>query len=167
MSIKRKHHYVWREYLRSWSCNEKIYSYIKSENKIAKPNLMGVAQQRFFYSLEEFTIEEELILEELVEQYSNSDAALKINRELFIIYTSYSRLKRLYKLNKLEINSEKEIEKLEQIIDLIRTNSFEEYHSIIENYGKKVIKIKKFEDLKMFENEDNLFFTMIFYALNF
>jgi hypothetical protein len=90
MSTKRKHHYVWREYLRSWSCEEKIYSYIKSENKIAKPNLMGVAQQRFFYSLEEFSLEEEIILKELVKQYSNCNASLKINLELLNIYTGYA-----------------------------------------------------------------------------
>jgi hypothetical protein len=167
MSTKRKHHYVWREYLRSWSCKEKIYSYIKSENKIAKPNLMGVAQQRFFYSLEEFSIEEELILNELVRQYSNSEASLKINLELLNIYTSYSRLKRLDKENTFETNSEKEIEKLAKILELVRTNLFEEFHSIIENYGKKVVKIKNFEDIQMFENDDDLFFTMIFLCSQF
>ncbi|RTY87062.1 DUF4238 domain-containing protein [Flavobacterium sp. RSP15] len=167
MSIKRKHHYVWREYLRSWSSNEKIYSYLKSKDKITKPNLMGVAQQRFFYSLEEFTIEEELILKELVIEYSNSDASLKINLELFNIYTSYSRIKRLDKQKTFDINSQSELEKLEKITDLIRTNLFEEFHTIVEGYGKKVIKIKKFEDLKIFENEDDLFFTMIFLCSQF
>jgi hypothetical protein len=167
MSTKRKHHYVWREYLRSWSCEEKIYSYIKSENKIAKPNLMGVAQQRFFYSLEEFSLEEEIILKELVKQYSNCNASLKINLELLNIYTSYSRLKRLDKENVFETNSQKQIEKLSQILELLRTNLFEEFHTIIENYGQKVVKIKNFEDLKMFENDDELFFTMIFLCSQF
>ncbi|MBK0368743.1 DUF4238 domain-containing protein [Flavobacterium agrisoli] len=167
MSTKRKHHYVWREYLRSWSCEEKIYSYIKSKNKIAKPNLMGVAQQRFFYSLEEFSLEEEIILKELVKQYSNCNVSLKINLELLNIYTSYSRLKRLDKENVFETNSEKQIEKLSQILELLRTNLFEEFHTIIENYGQKVVKIKNFEDLKMFENDDELFFTMIFLCSQF
>ena len=78
---KKRHHFVWREYLRSWGSNEYIFAYKKSVDKIINPNLMGIAVQNYFYSLDEFTLEEELILKELVKEFSNENA-LKLNLEL-------------------------------------------------------------------------------------
>ena len=61
--IKKRHHYVWRNYLRAWSnSNDLIPSLIKINNKIAITNLTNVAQKKLFYSLEEFTFEEEYYL---------------------------------------------------------------------------------------------------------
>lgn len=49
--LKKRQHYVWRNYLRAWSKDEKIWTYFKESNKIECPNLMGVAQERYFYEL--------------------------------------------------------------------------------------------------------------------
>lgn len=162
LSVKKKrHHYVWRNYLRSWSnSKDNIPSLIKNENKIATPNLMGVAQQRFYYSLVEFSIEEEVILKEIIKTLSN-DYTIEINLKYFDLFTSYSRLKRVFKYNKYNIIQEKKIE-IEEKLDLMKSNIMEDFHADFENFGHKLIKVKKLEDLKFLEDEEALFKTFIF-----
>lgn len=46
---KRRHHYVWRKYLRAWA-NEEIIWCSRNGN-VFQSNLMGVSQQRDFYKL--------------------------------------------------------------------------------------------------------------------
>lgn len=53
---KRKQHYVWRHYLRSWSENEKIFCL--RDGKIFESNLMGVANKRDFYRLKELNLDD-------------------------------------------------------------------------------------------------------------
>ncbi len=53
---KRKHHYVWRKYLRAWSVEEMIWCL--REKKIFKSNLTGVGQERDFYKLKILNLEE-------------------------------------------------------------------------------------------------------------
>lgn len=53
---KRKHHHVWRHYLRSWSKNDQIWARINS--KILHLNLENVAQERDFYQIKEINAEE-------------------------------------------------------------------------------------------------------------
>ncbi|PZV15926.1 MAG: hypothetical protein DCF20_09180 [Pseudanabaena sp.] len=53
---KKRHHYVWRDYLRAWSVNEFIWCY--REGKIFNSNLMGVGQIKYFYKLKEMTVQD-------------------------------------------------------------------------------------------------------------
>ncbi len=78
MQVKKKHHYVWKEYLKAWSENNQVPALIKKSGKIIKANPEGLAQQRYFYALEEFTQEEEIILKKLVNQWSK-ESTIKIN----------------------------------------------------------------------------------------
>lgn len=161
---KKKHHYVWKEYLCSWTNDsQKIFTYLKSKDEVIHTNLIGVVQKRYYYSLEEFTLEEEIILHELVNTFSTKEA-LDINIELFKIYTAYSRTKELIEKEFAEKNSET---KLQEILSLIKTNLFEEFHCKIENLGKKVINIKKFTDLKIFENTEYFLEAMIFICFQY
>lgn len=49
MTKKINQHYVWRDYLRAWATDEKIYC--SREKKIFNPNLKGIGQERYFYKL--------------------------------------------------------------------------------------------------------------------
>jgi hypothetical protein len=57
--LKKKQHYVWKEYLKRWCLNRRIFTYLKSLKKPIFSSLDGVAQERYYHSLAEFTIEEE------------------------------------------------------------------------------------------------------------
>jgi hypothetical protein len=59
MSVVKRQHYVWRAYLRPWAKNERIWTNFKQLNKIQQPSLMGVAQEKYFYKLVDFTDSEE------------------------------------------------------------------------------------------------------------
>ncbi|MFC6264244.1 MULTISPECIES: DUF4238 domain-containing protein [unclassified Flavobacterium] len=163
---KKKHHYVWRDYLRSWSSGEYVFTYSKNQNKIFTSNLMGVAMEKYFYALDEFTLEEEINLKEVVKSCSN-ETVVELNLELYESFIIYSKILRFKKENAFVIDSETKQEKLDKITKLIKSNLFEEFHTIIENYGSRIIKIKKFEEIRMFDDEDNLFFLMIFLCSQF
>lgn len=163
MQVKKKHHYVWKEYLKSWSSNNQISSLLKKQKKIIISNPEGVAQQRYFYALEEFTLEEEIILKELVKQWSK-ESTLKINLQFYENFTSYSKLKRV--AQGIDLDERKNIE-LKQRLNLLRTNAMEDSHMLIENFGKRLISIRRYEDLAYLNEETDLFFTMIFISFQY
>jgi hypothetical protein len=163
--IKKRHHYIWREYLRNWSINEKINSLLLQDKKILNDvNLMNVGQEKFFYKLEEFTREEEIILFELVKSWSN-EATLEMNLEIFKTFTSYSKLKKIAD-DHFKLNPNNHL-KLQSKLDAFKYNSIEDIHTLLESFGKKIIAIKSMEDLKFLDDEKELFLTMIFIAFQY
>lgn len=55
-TIKKRQHYVWRNYLRGWADKkDHIWALKKDEGKILCPELMGVAQEKYFYRVHELT----------------------------------------------------------------------------------------------------------------
>jgi len=45
--LKKQHHYVWKEYLKPWTSENKIFC--QRDNKLFSTSLNNIAQQRFFY----------------------------------------------------------------------------------------------------------------------
>lgn len=157
--IKKKHHYVWREYLRSWTeKDDLIHTYFKKENKVAKPNLINVAQERFYYSSEEFTLTEKNNLKNLTFQLSDNYSS-SANLSILSAFTLYSDIKR--KLNQNNIDF------IEDELKFIKTNFIENLHSDIENYGKKLIEVKELEDLNFLKDQKELLKTMIFLCIQY
>ena len=50
MNIVKRQHYVWRHYLLQWCVNQMVYCL--RDGKKFRSNLMGVAQERYFYEIE-------------------------------------------------------------------------------------------------------------------
>lgn len=55
--VKKRQHYVWRRYLKSWCLNNKI-SCMRNGMQIFSTDLMGVGQQNYFYEVNELTSED-------------------------------------------------------------------------------------------------------------
>jgi len=53
---KRKHHYVWRNYLRSWSNKDKIWA--KINGQVLNVNLEKIANERDFYQIKDLNIDD-------------------------------------------------------------------------------------------------------------
>lgn len=161
---KKKHHFVWREYLRSWS-NEKdiIPCLFKDQRKVETPTLMRIAYRNFFYSLDEFTIKEEIILKEIIQTISN-DETMEVNLEFYNTFISYSRTKRELINKKLPTEKEKDIK---DHLDLLKNNLMEDIHSDFEKYGSEIIKIKNLADLKFLEIQEALLKTLIFLCFQY
>lgn len=91
--IKKRHHYVWKDYLRSWAeSNDLIHAYFKLQEKVAKPNLKNLAQEIFFYDSEEFTKEERNQLLRISYQFSDKNS-LEACLSIYSAFIFYSEIK--------------------------------------------------------------------------
>jgi hypothetical protein len=161
--LKIKQHYVWRHYLKPWADGESIWTYFKEQNKIIKPGLMGVAQEKYFYGLVDYTDEELVFLKNFVD--SNSPAVLKsLNSDFLTLFTSTTILKRELAAN---TNPKVDRELIASKIKEMEANSMEDAHCIIEKLGFKIIQCRSLEDLKELSIDDNHFDAIIFLCFQY
>ncbi|MDN3707166.1 DUF4238 domain-containing protein [Myroides ceti] len=160
-NLKKRQHYVWRHYLRPWSENESVWTYLKEQDKVLNTGLMNVAQEKYFYELEDFTHEEISFLKKIVDKSHPSLKAL--NEDFLLIFTSTSILK--IQLAKVSNPNHKKV--LEAKIREVEVNSMEEIHSYIENLGSKIIQCRSLKDLKDLDTDDNLFSAIMFLCVQY
>lgn len=142
--IKKRQHYVWRNYLRPWSESENIWTYFKELKKIERPSLMGVAQEKYFYKLVDFTEDEETFLRLFIENIS-SPLVKDFNLDFLSIFTSASKLKKSLEQIKDSL-SDKSV--IEEEIRKIEINLMEDSHCKFEEIGFKLISYRSLDDLK-------------------
>jgi hypothetical protein len=163
--IKRRHHYVWREYLRNWSISDKINAFMIKEKKILKGiNLTNVAQERYFYELEVFSKEEELVLYHLIKSWSDLET-LSINLEIFRLFTSYSSIDQLV-TNHYKTTSKYHSE-VNFMLEQLKYNGIENIHTLMESFGKKIISINSLEDLDFFNDREELFLSVLYISFQY
>lgn len=161
--LKKRQHYVWRNYLRPWADNESIWTYFKEQDKIVKPGLMGVAQEKYFYGLVDFTEEEILFLKKFVD--NTSPTVLKpLNFDFLALFTCIANLKKQLATN---TNPKVDREFVATEIKKLEANSMEDAHCIMENLGSKIIQCRSLEELKELSIDDNLFDTVIFLCVQY
>ena len=161
-NIKKRQHYVWRHYLRNWSDKEKIWTYFKELNKIEKPGLMGVAQEKYFYKLIDFTDEEESFLKNFLDKTTPEDLKGLVF-DYFNVFTSVSKLKK-----QIEKSNRKSTTKLAEEIRKLEFNAMEDAYGLIENTGHKIINCKSLSDLKSLDNSEfDLFGAIMFLSFQY
>ena len=146
-----------------WSNKYQIFTSFKSSGKIFKTNLDRVAQERFFYSLEEFTEEEEIILKELIELWSN-EIVRPLVMEFYHLITSFSKIYRAIKNKDLSSTNSATIDKE---LALLKANTMEDLHTSFEKFGEKLIEIRKVEDLEFLDEDRELLITMIYISFQY
>lgn len=161
--LKKRQLYVWNNYLRPWADNESIWTYFKDQDKIVKTGLVNVAQEKYFYRLEDFSNEEITFLKTIVDK--TSPPVLKsLNSDLLTLFTSTSLLKR-----QLESNTNQKVNSEFFALDLkkIEANAMEDAHCYMENLGSKIIQCRNLEDLKTLSLNDNLFEAIMFLCVQY
>jgi hypothetical protein len=156
-NITKRQHYVWRHYLQSWSSKDQIFTLFKDDSRIERINLMGVAQERYFYELPDLSDKEEAFLRWFVEKVGAADF-----RE--IQYDFLSKIIRI-KMIKSQLKSSDLTEEMRDTLEAIRIaelNALESFHTEIEKKGLKLLSCKSYEDFKFLENKSDLFDSMIF-----
>lgn len=143
---KRRHHYVWRHYLRAWSENEQIWC--SRDNKIFPSNLMNIGQERDFYRLKDLTTQDIEFIKLLIGA-NQSEMLTKLNHGWIKLFTAVFKIRET--VNVLGISDsdfEEEIEK--QII-----NIGEDFHSDIESGAIKFLDGMLTNDTDFLNDEDS------------
>ena len=163
MSIVKRQHYVWRNYLRAWSKNDKIWTFMKESNKLFLSDLMGVAQERYFYKLIDLTDTEEAFLKTFIDR--NSGHLVKdLNLDYLVLFTSTSKLKK--NLDQI-INPDIEKEKYAEEIRKLEINLMEISHGKMENLGFNLLKYRNLDQLKIIEKDDYFFDAIMFMCFQY
>ncbi len=148
---KRKQHYVWRQYLISWAIDEKIFCL--REKRIINPNLMGVAQQRDFYKLNELKVDD---LEFIMSFIKKSPKESRQGHAKLLSAFTYAH--RVLK----EISNISESKQAKEAIDLCLHNLDEDLHSGIESIGGQYLESLLNRDTSFFKT-DKGFLDFIYY----
>lgn len=148
---KRRHHYVWRYYLRSWAQDEKIYCL--REGKIFNPNLMGIGQKRDFYKISDLTEDDIYFINKLVIE-PTYDHLHETNKKWVDLFCLISNMKQTLKNNNLNQAE------FDTFIDEATYNFEEDLHGIIEDNSIKYLDLINNGDVSFYKaNKDKINFS--------
>lgn len=152
MQLKKKQHYVWREYLRNWSNKELINCFIKSQNKVITPNIVNTSQENYFYKIPEYNNDEILEIIDIAKDHSNAKLFPHI---LKIIYG-------LFQISELSNVFKEDNENL-HIVEALKTNSIEDLLTQIEDLGKNFIKIDSSKEFLELISDEELYSQLLIF----
>jgi hypothetical protein len=142
--IIKNQHYVWRRYLKPWSIEGKgkqIYTYFMDNDEIGKTSLMNVAQERFFYEIQDL-----------------SDIELIAARNYVNTFPSFTRPYANTFLLSYEVVSKGMMSDSDRLE--FAKNSFEKTLSSIERDGTNLLNCKSLKELKDIPNLDQCVFYL-------
>lgn len=140
MQIKKKHHYVWQHYLKSWATNGRVWC--KRGDNIFETSTVNIAQIRYFYEVKEL---EESHVRLVTAMINKSHGSLR--------ETHFDFLKGYQALHEEKRNLErvgKSSEALEAAFRPFLINYEEDYHSHIEKNSVKHLDAIKSNDTSFF-----------------
>lgn len=163
MSTVKRQHYVWRNYLRPWAPKDGINALLIEDKKVISVNLMGVAQEKYFYRLIDLTTEEEVFLKNFI-THTSGHLVKDLNCDFLKLFTSTSKLK-----SSLEktINPVVDKEKYEEEIRKLEINLMEISHGKIEGLGHKIISCRNKEDLIALNQDESLFEAIMYLCFQY
>ncbi|MHB0925204.1 MAG: DUF4238 domain-containing protein [Gallionellaceae bacterium] len=142
---KTKQHYVWRNYLKSWTSNGSIWC--SRKGKVFPSDLMNIGQERYFYKLKELT-ENDI---KFVIKFAIEPIKHKLLRELNTDWLNLFNL--IFKLKNF-VKEKGVIEpELNEQIELAIHNMEEDYHQSIEGNAIKHIDSILAKDISFFQTE--------------
>ena len=146
-SLKKNQHYVWREYLKAWSEDDKIWTFFKKSGKIDNPNLKKVTVERYFYRLNKLTSDEIIFLKKFIDATSHNSVK-KLNHDFLEMFTITSVLN-------MQNGKETEI------------NLMEDAYCKIENLGNSLLACRNITDIEKLFNKDGLYDAIIFICFQY
>ena len=150
---KKKQHFVWRKYLKSWSENDSIYCLM--DGRIFKSELMGVGQERYFYKLKELTEAEIKLLKAFIDKDTNP-MIRKLNHGWIDFFSQVFKIRDLLDSNGV---SHPEVEKM---LDVLAHNFEEDFHGKIESDAIKFLEMLYRKDLSFYDDDDKLIKFLFF-----
>ncbi|EDL70803.1 DUF4238 domain-containing protein [Vibrio campbellii] len=143
---KKKQHYVWRRYLKSWLVDDKLACMRNKQHVFSTADLMNVGQKSYFYKVNSLSEQDirfvrDMFLSDVDETVSS------ICERLFSLF------RHVEQVEKLESDgSDSDIEKLKQHY---ANNLEEEIQSEIESQGDPCLTKLLLGDVSFFENDES------------
>lgn len=153
--IKQRQHYVSRYYLKAWT-NEKEQISCLRANKIFTSNLMGVAQERFFYELQDLTKEEI----ELIYKFAITPSPKNMQQSYIDFLEQYLFIFNFERQIRDKVKDDKK-QDFESTMNIMKKNFEEDYHAQIESIGHKYLDLIRDKDIGFYYNqqtEDRMIF---------
>ena len=137
INSKRKQHYVGKHYLKAWTSNKGQLFCLRNRSDLFLTNPENVAQQRYFYRVENLTEQDLRNINLLIEKMD--DRAKKIANNWI------NSLQALFTLKEFSKNLRVNSMEIENEINIQIDNAVEDYHARIEGLGadylRKIIDI--------------------------
>jgi len=156
---KRRQHYVWQSYLRSWVRNDKIACL--REGKIFSPSVIGIGHQRDFYRLRELSEAEVEFLTAVINLNSNHEMR-QTNNKVLQMFTGVFELRRHAENQGISDHS------LQARLDIMQNNLEEDFHARIESDSARFITSILNGDMGFYANDeacaDFIYFLIIQYC---
>lgn len=144
---KRKHHYVWKKYLKPWVSNKNQIYCCGRKNQIFLTSLENIGQIRDFYKLEKLNNDEI----EFIQTFIHPDDKLNQNWLLLLNASTYGQ----FRMGKNQIDNK---------IDILIHNTGENIHSHIETGAIKYIDSILAGNIDFLQNdEDRGLFTLFIF----
>ncbi|MCH4813121.1 DUF4238 domain-containing protein [Vreelandella neptunia] len=159
LQVKRHHHHVWGKYMKRWSSNDQDVYITTRQKKIISHSVGDIAFVSDFYRVG--YLKQEHI--DLIKSFSS--LADKELQKQHMLNLSEFILKQFLEKKYRESNIyDKEIE---QIIEAMKGNGIENYHTAHENEVQHILESLANRDLSILENGENMLNFMQFYAQQF
>lgn len=162
--IKKRQHYVSRYYLQSWAKNEQIYCF--RDNQVFKTNLVNIAQEKYFYELQDLTEDEIILIHKLAIEPSPRSIQEShldfLNKYLMVFRFEKNIISKIKNWNAYKND-------FEELLKQHKINFEENYHASIENIGNKYLDLLRNNNINFFyddSTEDRMAF-LIFIVLQY
>lgn len=120
--VKKKSHYVFQGYLKPWADHDLIYCL--REGRVFRPNLTGVACERFFYRLHDLTPKEHQLIEGFFSKHP-SEPLKAMQKRFMEVYSFPMRIRQQV--------GEGVSPKFLSVLDKVIAEGQEDYHQRIED----------------------------------
>ncbi len=155
LQAKKKHHYVWANYLLRWSCNGKDVHYTTGKNNnIVCESVRGLAMEKHFYKVQPLTSDHLTVINGLS---SHSPEWLQEEHQMllngFLKVQKFEMFIKKQGVNNPEAN---------QTIEAMKSNMLENFHSSHENEVQDILKSLAERDLSILSKSNNMVSFMAF-----
>lgn len=138
MQTKKRHHYIWQYYLKSWTDQKnQVCCYFLQENKYESRNTSSIGVSKYFYRSHKLTNDDLKYIESIIGKAS-SPHQQNINQNWLDFLQQYYLLNDQIKAS-ISSNQLKKIRDLEQLINRFEKMLFEELHTSIEDSAKEIL----------------------------
>lgn len=139
LQVKRRHHYVWRQYLNQWSLGKSRIYFTTSRRNITHDSAKGVAVADYFYQIKPL---DDLQLEMVLKM---SQSCSKENHELHMEFLEPILM--LQKAKHLYLSTGISVKKIDDRLQALMCNHIEDFHGDVERAMSPILNRLLAEDL--------------------